>query len=72
MVDAAAFATMTCRRGRSASAPCSDLRDLPAALATLAGWGWDERGFVQCPECRNAPATAEAPQQAPPQGELLL
>jgi hypothetical protein len=58
--------TMACRRcARTASAPCPDLRDLPAATARLDGWGWDERGFVRCPGCMGAA------EPAPDQGRLF-
>jgi hypothetical protein len=68
MAESHAFATMTCRCGRSASASCPSLAGLPAALATLPGWGWDERGFVRCPECKGTAAAAVPDEQ----GELLL
>ena len=56
----AAVLTMAFRRcARTASAPCPDLRDLPAAIGRAEGWGFDERGFVRCPECMAAPAEAD-------------
>jgi hypothetical protein len=59
--------SMTCRCGRSVSAPCPNLHDLPSVLATFVGWSFDERGFVRCPECIKAPAEAVGPAQ----GRLL-
>lgn len=52
--------TMTCLCGRFISAPCPTLAYLPPALAMLTGWGWDDRGFVRCPECIKAPAETAA------------
>lgn len=63
MAGATPILAITCRCGRSVSAPCPTLADLPSALATFTGWGWDERGFVRCPECIKAPAETAEPAQ---------
>lgn len=55
--------TMTCLCGRSASAPCPMLADMPSALVTFTGWGWDDHGFACCPECIKTPAVAAEPAQ---------
>lgn len=59
--------TMTCLCGRSTSAPCPTLADMPSAVATFTGWGWDDHGFVRCPECIKTPGVADGPAQ----GRLL-
>lgn len=44
---------LTCTCGRSRVTPCATL-DLileGVVAATLEGWGYDQRGFVRCPEC---------------------
>lgn len=60
-----AVLTMACRCGRTASAPCPELRDIPATAEQLTrlGWGWDERGRVRCPECVGADEPAAVPEQ---------
>lgn len=56
---------MTCKCGRTVSAPCPTLGDLQAALASIKGWQLDDRGRVRCPSC------ADAPPRAADQAELF-
>lgn len=59
-----AYLTATCMCGRSSGVPCPTVGDIPAASEAI-GWGYDERGFVRCPECREAGAVVRRePEQA--------
>lgn len=63
-----ALLTMTCKCGRRVSAPCPTLADIPTAQAQMPGWGYDERGFVQCPDCRDG---VPVPPEKPMRGDLF-
>ena len=60
----------TCACGRTKSVPCPTLADMAAALEQFAGWTYDERGRVRCPECTASPP-AEIATPAPRQHELF-
>lgn len=63
-----AHLSMTCLCGRSTSAPCPTVGDIPAVAESFADWGHDKRGMVRCPDCLAAgdivqpkPARAKQP-----------
>lgn len=65
-----------CRCGAVIHRPAPAVADIPTANAEIraAGWGYDGRGNVRCPACRDAPAAAivDTPPPAPAQqGELF-
>ena len=48
-----------CLCGRTISVECPTVADIPRAAAQMAGWSYDERGFVLCPDCLAAPAAEQ-------------
>lgn len=51
---------MRCGCGKAVWAACPNLDGIIAVRSQFAGWGYDERGFVRCPDClgRDVPAPA--------------
>lgn len=63
---------MACACGRSVSAPCPSVADIPAVQSGFAGWGYDEHGFVRCAECLAGGTTKRAAaSDTARQGELF-
>lgn len=72
MVQISAFLSAVCTCGALWRCECPHVSDIPAALAAkeAAGWGFDARGAVQCPECaQGAPRTVPG---AKPAGQSQL
>ena len=73
MADSARL-VLACRCGAVLAQPCPTVGDIPSAAGAAAGqgWGYDERGFVQCPSCLAAATPAPKVELPPPaQGSLF-
>lgn len=50
-----------CGCGRRIIIACPTVADIPVVRAAMAGWGYDARGFVRCPDCLGGAALPAGP-----------
>lgn len=68
-----AVVSIACSCGRSMSAPCAAVGEIPSVAARFAGWGYDEHGIARCPDCYGGNAAEEVIGHADAcQGDLFI